>query len=317
MQRRWCGQSGPTTNTVFPDINRGFRWTFRGRNQQFRVRIPMWLHGYYLARPRSSEYSVYVMDPFGESIIAAIASQISKYAQQNRLTEIETIDFTAAFVHSLEYVPDDVSTPYDNYPRYPIETLVHRGGDCEDASILLTSLLQTLDYEVGLIQVPGHLQVGVVLDSSHSGTYYKFNSRRYYVLEATGSEWAVGEMPPEHKDTTGTVVSVSTTPLLVHRWSAKMKSNDHMFGTASVSNLGTTIAEQGKMLLKFRTASGSTVGVRTWSLDGTEPGDTRSFEFELEIDPSSTIRGHARILLNGELHDESTCTSSSYDQNSL
>jgi len=277
----------------------------------------MWLLGYYLARPRSSEYAVYVIDPFDESIITAIASQISKYAQKNRLTEIETIDFAAAFVHSLEYVPDDVSTPYDNYPRYPIETLVHRGGDCEDASILLASILRALDYEVGLIQVPGHLQVGVVLDSSHSGTYYKFNSKRYYVLEATGSEWTVGEMPPEHKDTTGTVVSLSTTPLLVHRWSARMKSDDHVYGTASISNLGTSIVEHGELLLKFLTTSGNTVGARTWSLDGTESGHTRSFEVELGIDSSSTIRGHVQVLLNGELHDESISTPSSSSQNRL
>lgn len=305
MQRKWSGQSGPTTDTVLPGISRGFTWEFRGRNQQLRVRIPMWLHGYYLSRPRSSDYAVYVIDPFDESIISAIASQLSKYANRNNLDEIETIDFAAAFVHSLEYVPDDISTPYDNYPRYPVETLVHRGGDCEDASILLASLLRDLGYEVGLIQVPGHLQVGVVRDRSFSGTYYERDGKRYYVLEATGSGWTVGEMPPDHKSVTGSVVPVSASPLLVHRWSATVTRDRQVQGTAFVTNLGNTTVDRGEGLLQLRTVSGSPVGVKTWSLDATEPGETCSFEFEFGLNRGGKIDGRVRLFLNGELHDES------------
>ncbi|MDB2272342.1 hypothetical protein PM032_15155 [Halorubrum ezzemoulense] len=265
----------------------------------------MWVHGYYLGRPRSSDYAVYVIDPFDEPIISAIASKLSKYANRNRLNEIETIDFVAAFVHSLEYVPDDVSTPYDNYPRYPIETLVHRGGDCEDASILLASLLRDLGYEVGLIQVPGHLQVGVVRDRSFSGTYYNRDGKRYYVLEATGSGWELGEMPPDHQDMTGTVVPLSASPLLVHRWSATVTRNRGVRGTAFVTNLGNTIVDRGEGLLQLRTVSGSLAGVRTWSLDATEPGETCSFEFAFGLNRGGEIDGRVRLFLDGELHDES------------
>ena len=313
MQGRWSGQSGPTTDTVLPEISRGFTWTFRGGNQRLRVRIPMWLHGYYLGRPRSPDYAVYVIDPFDESIISAIASQLSKYANRNRLTEIETIDFAAAFVHSLEYVPDDVSTPYDNYPRYPIETLVHRGGDCEDASILLASILQALRYEVGLIQVPGHLQVGVVRDRSFPGTYFELDGKRYYVLEATGSGWEVGEMPPDHQDVTGTVVPVSASPLLVHRWSATVTRDREVEGTAFVTNLGNTNVDRGQGLLQLRTASGSPIGVKGWSLDATEPGETCSFNFAFGLNSGGEIDGRVRLFVNGELHDESNSPAVSID----
>lgn len=306
MERRWSGQSGAKPDTILPDITRGFTWTFRGRDQRLRIRIPMWLYIYYLARPRSTDYSLYLMDPFDQPVISAIASQLSKYAQRNRLTELETIGFAAAMIHSLEYVPDDVSTSHNNYPRYPVETLVHRGGDCEDASILLASILRALHYEVGLIQLPGHLQVGIVRDHSFPGTYYTFDSKRYYVLEATGDGWSVGEMPPDEKGKTGTVIPGAMTPLLVHQWSASTTPNDHVSGTVVVTNLGNAAVNNGTVLLQFRTSSGRTAGVKTWPLDDTRPNETQAFEFDTKVTDTSDTRGRVRIFLNGELHDESS-----------
>lgn len=306
MQRRWRGQSGGGTDANHPTISRGFTWTFRGRSQRLRIRIPMWLYTYYLGRPRNSDYTIYLMDPFDESVVSAVASQLSKYSRWNNLTELETIDFAAALVHSLEYVPDNVSTPYDNYPRYPIETLVHRGGDCEDASILLASILRALNYEVGLILLPGHLQVGIIRDHSFPGTYYNFAGKRYYVLEATGDGWSVGEMPPDEEGKTGKVIPGTETPILIHRWSAHTNSNDYVFGTVTVTNLGNAAVNNGLVLLQFRTISGRKVGVQTWSLDDTHPNETQSFEFKIKVNQTSDVRGSVRIFLNGELHDEST-----------
>lgn len=305
MQRRWSGQSGVETDANPPNISRGFTWTFRGRSQRLRIQIPMWLYTYYLARPRYSDYTVYLMDPFDEPVISAVASQLSKYAHRNRLSELETIDFVAAWIHSLEYVPDDVSTPYTNYPRYPIETLAHRGGDCEDASILLASILRALNYEVGLIQLPGHLQVGIVRGHSFPGTYYDFDGKRYYVLEATGEGWSVGEMPPNEEGKTGKVIPGTVTPILIHRWSAHSNSDDYVSGTVTITNLGSAVVNNGIALVQFRTISGREVGVKTWTLDDTQPNETHSFEFKIEVNQISDIRGRVRIFLNSELHDES------------
>lgn len=266
----------------------------------------MWLYTYYLARPRNSDYTVYLMDPFDELVISAVASQLSKYAHRNRLSELETIDFVAAWIHSLEYAPDDVSTPYTNYPCYLIETLVHRGCDCEDASILLASNLRALNYEVGLIVLPSHLQVGIVRSHSFPGTYYTFDGKRYYVLEATGDGWSVGEIPPDEEGKTGKVIPGTETPILIHRQSAHTDSNDHVSGTVTVTNLGNATVNNGLVLLQFRTNSGRNVGVKTWPLEDTHPNETQSFEFKIKVSQISDIRGRVRIFLNGERHDGST-----------
>ena len=70
-------------------------------------------------------------------------------------TEIPYI--AMAFVQSLPYVSDSVSSGYDEYPRFPFETLYHGGGDCEDSSILLASILYDMGYGVALIELPGHI----------------------------------------------------------------------------------------------------------------------------------------------------------------
>jgi hypothetical protein len=63
--------------------------------------------------------------------------------------------------------------------------------------------------------------------------------------------------------------------------------------------------DRGEGLLQLRTVSGSLAGVRTWSLDATEPGETCSFEFAFGLNRGGEIDGRVRLFLDGELHDES------------
>ncbi len=46
-------------------------------------------------------------------------------------------------IFSMKYLSDGEG----DYPKYPVETLVEGGGDCEDLSILFSSLCSTLGYE--------------------------------------------------------------------------------------------------------------------------------------------------------------------------
>lgn len=309
MQRRWEGRSVPDVGTELPSISRGFTWEFRGRTQRLRVRIPMWLHVYYLSRPRSTDHRVYAVDPFHSRIIDAVAASIDRYARQNALSEAETIEFATTFVHHLEYVPDDVSTPYDDYPRYPIETLVHRGGDCEDTSILLAAILQALGYAVGLLSIPEHLQVGVVRDSSFPGTYYEHNQRRYYVLEATGGGWRLGEMPPEYEGVDGEVLPLSNVPVLFHQWSATATARRGVAGTVYVTNLGSGAAPQALAVFKFETETGETTGTRMWTLDGIAAGETRTLDLDARPSDSGRLYGRVQLFVGSDLHDESGCWS--------
>jgi len=127
----------------------------------------------------------------------------------------EKINFVLSFVQSLPYGQDDLSSGYDEYPRYPIETLFERGGDCEDTSILAAAILRDMGYDVCLLIFPDHAAVGVLVPSSYSpnynypsNPYFFYNSgyyngdKKYCYVESTGNGWRLGMVPSKYQGIT-------------------------------------------------------------------------------------------------------------------
>ena len=118
-------------------------------------------------------------------------------ARKYDMNDLETIDFIVSFVQNLPYTEDSVTSPYDEYPRFPLETLIEGGGDCEDTAILTATLLKELGQDVMLIRLPGHMAVGVACDECE-GTYYVATNKRYYYIETTGVGWRIGQIPLQY-----------------------------------------------------------------------------------------------------------------------
>jgi len=109
------------------------------------------------------------------------------------------LEFIAAFVQSLPYALDPISTGFRDYSRYPAETLVDAKGDCVDTSILLcVGLLESaVDCEVAFFSYSpeavraseaGHLAVGVApAEVTYRGEpFIEARGRQYYYVEPTG-----------------------------------------------------------------------------------------------------------------------------------
>ncbi|MEZ5335267.1 MAG: hypothetical protein R2741_08540 [Methanolobus sp.] len=127
------------------------------------------------------DYTNFVNDPFDDELISQITEQMGQLAMENGY-ESEDIPYIAmAFVQSLPYVRKySASSGYDEYPRFPFETLYHGGGDCEDSSILLAALLNDMGYGVALIELPGHMAAGGKRKfSAWKGSYYLYGDSRY------------------------------------------------------------------------------------------------------------------------------------------
>ncbi len=73
--------------------------------------------------------------------------------------------FEALRLYGLNYVIDPNSAyidmsenaEYVDYLQYPGQTLMFRGGDCDDLSILYSSLLESLGIATAFITIPGHI----------------------------------------------------------------------------------------------------------------------------------------------------------------
>lgn len=213
------------------------------------LQMPQTAYDYFkeLARVPTSNYSVYVTNPLDDAYVSGLAAKILEAATGYAYSEYETAELAASFVQSLPYVLDDVSTPYDEYPRYPIETLVDNGGDCEDTAILLASLLHGMGYSVVLLLypetpgVPGHLAVGVSGGGRGSGTYYEYQGAKYYYLETTGSGWGIGDIPDDYAGRQARILALNPVPVLTHEWTAQGQGQ-YAELIVKVSNLGSADA---------------------------------------------------------------------------
>ena len=161
--------------------------------------IPLALYVDYYERPRPIPWSSWAdmaKDPDDDYYITKMIQQINSDAIIAGFTEIEKVNFVISFVQSLPYTVDNVTTPWDEYPRYPIETLFDRGGDCEDTSILVAALLDRMGYDVCLIflEDDNHAAVGISIAGGY-GTCFDYEGVEYFYLETTGEGWEIGEWP--------------------------------------------------------------------------------------------------------------------------
>jgi len=239
-------------------IDREYEFVYGGKTWTWELQIPQSLYDYYKGkqRPPTQNYSVYVTHPLDDTIVSVIVSEIERIAQEEGYTELEKVEFTNTFVQSLPYTADSVTTPFDEYPRYPVETLVDNGGDCEDTSILLASFLNTMDYAVILIEFPGrHCAVGVLGGEGIYGHYFEYNDGKYYFIETTDTGWGVGGIPEEYLDAKAFLFDMTPTPILTHDWNARGKGS-FVELEVTVENLGSAPSYDTYVLAGFDAGGG-------------------------------------------------------------
>jgi len=166
------------------------------------------LYDYEYKLPRISswyKWSEYTNDP----VIKSLAPGLKNAAENKGFDYYETANFVLAFVQCLPYTYDDVTTGADEYPRYPVETIVDGGGDCEDTSFLAVGILKEMNYDVCLVSLPGHMAVGVWGSDTYTGSYYTSDGKHYYYCETTGEGWKMGQMPSSFSGESAQLIKVS------------------------------------------------------------------------------------------------------------
>jgi hypothetical protein len=273
-------------------IEREYIWDYGGYSWTLSLSIPDSLYRYYGAKERveTEDYSVYVTHPDDDDYLGTIIREFNRIALEEGYTEAEKVNLIITFVQSLPYTSDSVTTAFDEYPRYPIETLVEYGGDCEDTSILTAAFLDALYYDVILINPPEHMAVGIGIDAY--GTYWELDGEKYFYLETTGEGWEIGEMPPEYAEETAYIYEMEPTPIITHDWQATIQGN-RLTLIVEVKNSGTSAARLIKVYGAFD-AGGDSV----WNPVESEPfnlniGASATVQIELEAPPGE----HTRLII--------------------
>ena len=297
----------PDTSQSTEQILRNYTWDYGGKEWNIEMKIPLALYDYYkeLPRPPTQNYSVYVTHPSDDSYISDLVNELKRSAQMEGYNNLETVGFIAAFVQNLPYTADSVSTEYDEYPRYPIETLVDNGGDCEDTSILTASLLHALGYKVSLIEFPDkHCAVGVSAVNGVEGIYFEDGEDRYFYLETTNTGWGVGKMPEELKDIEAYVYNMAPTPIITHDWKGTIGS-DIAELEITVKNLGSQSAEDVHIVAGFDAGEG-----RLWNAEESDmfellTNHIMKVTIKLQVPLGKHTRIVVQIIHGGQTVDES------------
>ncbi len=191
----------PAIKLSHDQMTRNYEWNYKSQPFLLQATYNHADYMFYSERSRQRTWVHFVKDPYHSDFIAQLSEQLELLAYNHGYERDEIPYIAISFVQSLPYISDSVSKGYDQYARFPFETMYYGGGDCEDSSILLAAILNNLGYDVALIELPGHIAVGIHDNEGiFHGSYYEHEGKKYFYLETTNSGWKPGEIPEEFKD---------------------------------------------------------------------------------------------------------------------
>ena len=178
-------------------ITQQYSWEYFGRTWSLTHQFAGDRVVLFQSLPRVSsytEYATYVNDPRDDAELGSLVGALEEMAYAARLNVWEKLNLVVAFVQSIRYVSDE-----GEYPRYPLETLVEKSGDCEDMAILAASLIGEMGFGAVLLAFTNerHMALGIRVLPPTAGVHqaYEYNGDLYYYLELTGTGWAIGSIP--------------------------------------------------------------------------------------------------------------------------
>lgn len=306
----WCGHSKP------PNYEGRYTEAFQlgsvtgasSGSDCVEFELPVDLYEYCTNRPRTNQYGVYVADPFHEPFLNDVVDTIRETALGADADDSELRNAIIEFVQSLDYTKDVDDTGHMAYPKYPIETLRHRQGDCEDGTILLGSLLSTVGDTVALLAMPTehHMVLGIALED-YSGASVCMDGTEYYLLETTATGFAPGDLPSRYSGAEVEFHLPDEQAVLVHEWKAVPAGSARVEISCHLANFGTTAADDVSAQLTFEHRDGRVeTGVvfdRGFSI---EPGSSVSYTEPLRLKPETKLQGVFAVGIGGVLHDRST-----------
>lgn len=180
-------------NRQYVTINYQWQYPYNGQVFNLPVDISYYDYNYFASKPRTYEYGVYARDIADDTSITMLAETLRDMAIDNGFSSsYDHVGFIAAFVQCLEYQTDLEYKGAIEYPKYPIETLFEKGGDCEDTAVLLAKMLRLIGYGTVLLVSDNHMAVGVQTNGVGN---IEYDGIQYYYVETTEFGWRVGEVP--------------------------------------------------------------------------------------------------------------------------
>jgi len=191
------------------NFNINYLWKFNNKNYNISLEIPIEKYEYYLnldVNRSPQQIGTKTMASYvtkNDKIIIKLSEKLINIIEDQNFNNIEASNFILRFIQeNIQYNLDNETKGCIEYWRFPIETLVEKRGDCEDSSVLFSSIMESLEYDTILLfylleNDIGHLAVGVNINLDFSGDYIEYKNLKYYFCETTSYGFNLGEMPSD------------------------------------------------------------------------------------------------------------------------
>lgn len=270
------------------------------------LNIPEVLHSYYKEKPRIPDYGAYLSDKYDDKYIKWIVDEFEEFAATRGEEDIFAINHMMSFVQNLEYTSDKVATGYNEYPKFPVETLVDKDGDCEDTCILLSSMLNQFGYGVVLLIFweQEHMAVGLRGEPDLPGTHFEQDGKQYYYVETTAPGWNIGEAPPEMKGAQPEFAPVDDNGVLVFSYATDIDENG-LKVKLQVRNVGDAPGKaQAEIVCQDK--SKNAVDIARSDPAMLQPETEKKMVIRPSPPADKTVRLKVKVALDGELHGSLT-----------
>lgn len=212
-------QTDPLPYSPTNDLIKQYSWKYHGQEFRYEFTTSRQSYNYYANKPRfamhtPSDYLIYATDPFDDNFINDLSNAFLKISADLGFDQFQTVGLVVSFIQNLTYADDRIAYGYEK-PKYPLETLVEEGGDCEDTSILLSSILDSMGIMNVLLFFPKHVAVGLGVSGEQQGRSYRHKGIDYYYIEST-NPGALGTVPKELIDIEPTIVPLVSEAVIVH-----------------------------------------------------------------------------------------------------
>ena len=139
-------------------VKKNFFWFYRGI-PYFMKKVDVTKSQYYGKHARTSQYKyIYMADypTVDDVVIKEISDNLNKMCSNK--SDRYKAGFLLAFIQqNFKYVHDSTQYDFEEYWAIPIELLESRKGDCEDTSLLYSSIAYNMGLDVETCRVVGHV----------------------------------------------------------------------------------------------------------------------------------------------------------------
>jgi hypothetical protein len=301
---------GGLRGNTFPDaentttLSRTYTHEINGETRLLSLEIPDGLYQYYANRDRTRNYGAYVSESNDDQYIQSIVDEFEAFGEQRGLSDFGIINEMMKFVQNLEYTTDQVSDGYNEYPKYPVETLVDQGGDCEDTCILLASMLEQFGYGTVLLifEDQQHMALGLAGEAGIEGTYYEQGGRRYYYTETTSPGWRVGQLPSNMEVGNPTLAPINDSAVLVFSYVVNTSTEGGASVEIYMRNAGDGTGE-AQAEIAFENRNGETVVSERTDSRQLSPDEEYTTTVHMLPPSEQTLRANVSVLLDGRVHN--------------